>query len=178
MLIFGSMFEVDQWSTDGGRHCSIFSAETHRLAASLSAMRFLAVIITGLAFAAPAAHAFALLNKIGMAKADYFIAQQAYTGWWVVGLLLPLALLANIGNAVALRADGTAMMLSVAAAALIALNLVIFMVFTQPANAATENWTVQPENWESLRAQWEYSHAVNAAVTLLAFCCATLASLR
>ncbi|MBN9982184.1 hypothetical protein HFO72_02455 [Rhizobium laguerreae] len=141
-------------------------------------MRFLAVIITGLAFAAPAAHAFALLNKIGMAKADCFIAQQAYTGWWVVGLLLPLALLANIGNAVALRADGTAMMLSVAAAALIALNLVIFMVLTQPANAATENWTVQPENWESLRAQWEYSHAVNAAVTLLAFCCATLASLR
>ncbi|WP_246622925.1 hypothetical protein [Rhizobium laguerreae] len=70
------------------------------------------------------------------------------------------------------------MMLSVAAAALIAFNLVIFMVFTHPANAATENWTVQPENWESLRVQWEYSHAVNAVVTLLAFCCATLASLR
>ncbi|MCW1412459.1 hypothetical protein OLZ32_29940 [Rhizobium sp. 1AS11] len=138
-------------------------------------MRFLAVIITGLALAAPAAHAFALLNKIGMAKSDYFVAQQAYAGWWVVGLLLPLALLANIGNAIALRGDGTAMLLSVAAAAL---NLVIFMVFTQPANAATENWTVQPENWESLRAQWEYSHAINAAVTLLAFCCATLASIR
>ncbi|RWY78987.1 hypothetical protein [Rhizobium sp. WSM1325] len=141
-------------------------------------MRLLAVIITGLALAAPAAHAFALLNKIGMAKADYFVAQQAYAGWWIVRLLLPLALLANIGNAVALRADGTAMMLSIAAAALIALNLIIFMVFTQPANAATENWTVQPENWESLRAQWEYSHAINAAVTLLAFCCATLASIR
>ncbi|UWU26425.1 hypothetical protein N2600_13510 [Rhizobium sp. WSM1274] len=136
-------------------------------------MRFLAIIITGLALVAPAAHAFALLNKIGMAKADYFIAQQAYAGWWIVGLLL-----ANIGNAVTLRADGSAMMLSVAAAALIALNLVIFMIFTQPANAATENWTVQPENWESLRTQWEYSHAVNAVVTLLAFCCATLASLR
>ncbi|NEH40335.1 hypothetical protein [Rhizobium leguminosarum] len=141
-------------------------------------MRFLAIIITGMALAAPAAHAFALLNKIGTAKADYFVAQQAYAGWWIVGLLLPLALLANIGNAVALRADGTAMMLSIAAAALIALNLVIFMVFTQPANAATENWTVQPENWENLRARWEYSHAVNAAVTLLAFCCATLASIR
>ncbi|NEK20427.1 hypothetical protein [Rhizobium leguminosarum] len=135
-------------------------------------MRFLAVIITGLALAAPAAHAFALLNKIGMAKADYFVAQQAYAGWWIVGLLLPLALL------IALRGDRTAMLLSVAAAALIALNLIIFMVFTQPANAATENWTVQPENWESLRAQWEYSHAINAAVTLLAFCCATLASIR
>ncbi|MBA1347688.1 hypothetical protein [Rhizobium sp. WYCCWR 11146] len=58
------------------------------------------------------------------------------------------------------------------------LKLVIFMVITQPANAATESWTVQPENWESLRTQWEYSHAVNAVITLLAFCCATLASLR
>src|SRR4051812_34703201 len=102
------MVEVDLWPTDGGRHCSIFSAGTLRPSDGLSAMRFLAIIITGLALVAPAAHAFALLNKIGMAKADYFIAQQAYAGWWIVGLLLPLALLANIGNAVALRADGTA----------------------------------------------------------------------
>ncbi|WP_237354903.1 hypothetical protein [Rhizobium phaseoli] len=113
-----------------------------------------------------------------MAKADYFVAQQAYAGWWIVGLLLPLAFLANTGNAIVLRADAAALTLSVAAAALIVLNLVIFMLFTQPANAATENWTVQPDNWETLRRQWEYPHAVNAAVTLLAFACTTLASLR
>ena len=59
-----------------------------------------------------------------------------------------------------------------------ALAILIFMLFTQPANAATQNWTVQPENWEALRAQWEYSHLVNAAVNFLAFCCATLASTR
>ena len=70
------------------------------------------------------------------------------------------------------------MMLSIAATGLIVLNLVIFMLFTQPANAATQNWTVQPENWEALRAQWEYSHLVNAAVNFLAFCCAALASTR
>ncbi|ANL47350.1 hypothetical protein AMC87_CH02680 [Rhizobium phaseoli] len=141
-------------------------------------MRFLAVILTGLALIAPAAHALSLVNKIGMAKADYFVAQQAYAGWWIVGLLLPLAFLADIGNAIVLRADAPALTLSVAAAALIVLNLVIFMLFTQPANAATENWTVQPDDWETLRRQWEYSHAVNAAVTLLPFGCTTLASLR
>jgi hypothetical protein len=141
-------------------------------------MRFLAVIITGLALIAPAAHAFALLNKIGMAKADYFVAQQSYAGWWIVVLLLHVAFLANVANAIALHDDGTAMMLSIAAAALIVLNLVIFMLFTQPANAATQNWTVQPENWERLRIRWEYSHAVNAGVNFLAFCCATLASVR
>lgn len=67
---------------------------------------------------------------------------------------------------------------SEAAAALIVLNLVIFMLFTQPANAATENWTVQPDDWEALRRQWEYSHTVNAAVTLLASGCKMLASRR
>lgn len=141
-------------------------------------MRFLAVIITGLSLIAPAAHAFELLNKIGLPKNEYFIVQQIYSGWWMLGLLLPLAFLANVGNAISLKDDKTAMMLSIAAAALIALNLIIFIFFTQPANAATQNWTLQPENWEVLRVQWEYSHAVNAAMNFLAFCCAVLASTR
>ena len=141
-------------------------------------MRFLAVIITGLSLIASAAHAFELLNKIGLPKEEYFIVQQIYSGWWIVGLLLPLAFLANVGNAITLRDNRTSMMVSIAAAAPVALNLIIFMLFTQPANAATQNWTVQPENWEALRLQWEYSHAVNAAVNFLAFCCVVFASIR
>ena len=141
-------------------------------------MKFLAVTLTGLALIAPAAHAYEFLNKIGLAQADYFVVQQIYNGWWIAGLLLPLACLANGANAIWLRDDRTAMMLSIAAAGLIVLNLVIFMLFTQPANAATQNLTVQPENWVALRAQWEYSHLVNAAVNFIAFCCATLASTR
>jgi hypothetical protein len=141
-------------------------------------LRFLAVVITGLSLIAPAAHAFELLNKIGLPKTEYFIVQQIYSGWWIVGLLLPLAFLANVANAIFLRNDKAAMRLSIAAAALIALNLIIFVLFTQPANAATQNWTAQPENWEALRAQWEYSHAVNAAVNFVAFCCAVLASTK
>lgn len=76
------------------------------------------------------------------------------------------------------RADRTALVLACAAAALIALNLAIFMVWTQPVNAVTNNWSARPENWQALRTQWEYSHAVNAGVTFLAFCAATLAALR
>ncbi len=41
-------------------------------------------------------------------------------------------------------------------------------------NAATENWTVMPENWEALRMQWEYGHAVNAVLTFVAFVCVSL----
>jgi hypothetical protein len=38
-----------------------------------------------------------------------------------------------------------------------ALSLVVFFVFTFPANQQAQNWTVLPENRESLRRQWEYS---------------------
>ena len=45
---------------------------------------------------------------------------------------------------------------------------VLFWVFTYPANAATANWKVQPDNWEALRLQWEYSHAGGAVLQLVA----------
>ena len=61
-------------------------------------MKFLAIVITGLALMAPAAHAFVLLNKIGLPKAEYFIVQQIYQGWWIVGLLLPVAFLGILGT--------------------------------------------------------------------------------
>jgi hypothetical protein len=141
-------------------------------------VRFLAIVLTGLAVIAPAAHLFELPGKIDMSASDYFVVQRIYLGWWMVGLLLPAAFIANLGLAIAVRHDSSAFWPAIAAMALIAVNLVIFVIWTQPANAATENWAVRPENWEALRRQWEYSHAVNAGVTLLAFCAATLAALR
>ena len=45
---------------------------------------------------------------------------------------------------------------------------IVFWVFTQPANRATRNWTVLPENWVQLRNQWEYSHAASAVLNLIA----------
>jgi hypothetical protein len=140
-------------------------------------VRFLAVVITGLALVAPASHLFVLPNKIGMPADQYFAAQSIYQGWWMVGLLLPAAAIANAALAFMTNESG-ARAFAIAAIALIVVNLVIFTIWTQPANAATQNWTVRPENWEALRVSWEYSHAVNAGVTLLAFCAATIAALR
>jgi len=146
-----------------------------RVAASIA---FAAIILTGSALVAPAGHLLELPNKIGMGPNDYFVVQRIYNGWWLVGLLLPAALVANIALAVAARRDSTALLLAMFAAALIALNLAIFLVWTQPANAATGNWTTRPENWLDLRRQWEYSHAINAGIMFVAFCATTAAALR
>lgn len=59
--------------------------------------------------------------------------------------------------------------LSIGAFLLIAATQFIFWTFTYPANAATNNWTVIPDNFEGWRQQWEYSHAINALLTFLAF---------
>lgn len=142
------------------------------------ALSFAAIVLTGLALVAPAAHLFELPNKIAMPENEYFVVQTIYNGWWMAGLFLPASFLANLALAGATRDDTTTCWLAILAAGLIATNLVIFFLWTQPANSATTNWTVRPENWRSLRHQWEYSHAVNAAVVFAAFCATTVAALQ
>jgi hypothetical protein len=139
-------------------------------------VRILAIILTGLALAAPTAHLYELPRKIGLSQAHYFVVQQIYQGWYLVGFLLPLALIADLVLAFASR-DG-ARAFAAAAAVLILVNLIVFMIWTQPVNSVTDNWTIQTENWQTLRRQWEYSHAVNAGVTLLAFIAVTVAALK
>jgi hydrogenase-4 membrane subunit HyfE len=136
-------------------------------------LRFFAVLLTGLALIAPGAHLYELANKMLLSESEYFVVQKIYIGWWIAGLLLPLALIANL--IIAYRDKN---LIALGAAALILTNLVIFYFFTYPVNVSTQNWTLMPDNWETLRRQWEYSHAVNAGVTLSAFCLSILAALR
>jgi len=139
-------------------------------------VRFFAVLLTGLAMIAPGAHLFELFRKMRLAEDQYYVVQQIYLGWWLVGLLLPAALIANIVMAV--TSVGTARWLAAVAAGLIVLNLLVFVIWTQPVNTVTDNWSVHVSDWEALRRQWEYSHAVNAGITFAAFCAATSAALH
>jgi hypothetical protein len=146
---------------------------------AMQVLSFLAIVLTGLTLVAPGAHLLELSNKIVLAESQYFTVQGIYRGWWLVGLALPAAFVANLALAIVVRhADRIAFWLAIAAAALIAANLIVFFIWTQPANAVTANWTLRPANWQILRQQWEYSHAVNAGIAFLAFCLVTVASLR
>jgi hypothetical protein len=53
---------------------------------------------------------------------------------------------------------------------------VVFFTWTYPANQATADWTVVPDDWRELRRHWEYAHAANAVLTFLALCAATLST--
>jgi len=144
---------------------------------TLRSLQFLSIILTALALVPGGAHLFALPNKIGLAETEYFIVQGIYRGWALFGIVMIPALLANLLLAYMLRDQRPSAMLALAAAFCIALTLVIFFIWTQPANAATANWTQVPDNWRSLRVTWEYSHAVNAGVTFVALCATVLSAL-
>ena len=140
-------------------------------------MAFLALIFTALALIPGGAHLFSLPNKIGMAQEQYFIAQRAYDGWWMMAFILIPAMAINAIFAVMLRAERPAFYFALAGCICLAATLAIFFAWTYPANVATQNWTVAPAGWDELRRQWEYSHAVNAVLTFASFCLIALASL-
>jgi ABC-type uncharacterized transport system fused permease/ATPase subunit len=138
---------------------------------------FLALVFTALALIPGGAHLFSLPNKIDMTQEQYFVAQRAYDGWWMMAFILIPAMVINAIFAVMLRAERPAFYFALAGCLCLAATLVIFFIFTQPGNAATQNWTVAPANWEELRTRWEYSHAVNALLTFASFCLMAVAVL-
>jgi hypothetical protein len=144
----------------------------------LKVVQFAAVTLNALALVPGGAHAFVLLNKIDLGAEQYFIVQNIYRGWALLGIVLLGALLANLVLAVMLlRRGGAAFALASLAFCCIAVTLVVFFVWTYPSNQATGNWTTIPDNWEQLRRQWEYSHAVNAVIPFVALCSVTLSVL-
>jgi hypothetical protein len=136
-----------------------------------------AILLTAVALAPGLAHAFELPAKIGMSQADYFTVQGIYRGWALLGAVLIAAVLADGAYAYSLRGQ-PGFRLALAGAVVLAATLAIFFAFTQPANAATHNWTTKPPDWQALRVRWEYSHAANAALTFIALTLIVLASAR
>jgi H+/Cl- antiporter ClcA len=139
--------------------------------------QFLAIIFTALALLPGGAHLMTLAAKIDMPEQPYFAVQQIYRGWAWLGIVIFAAIFANFGSAFLTRYRRRQFRLSLAAGLLIAATLAIFFAWIYPANQATGNWSSAPEDWEQLRIQWEYSHAVNAVLTFIALLCSVGAAL-
>lgn len=78
------------------------------------------------------------------------------------------SLFSTLALTVVSRRDPRLARLAICALLCILGTQVVFWVFTDPVNHQTQNWTILPENWMQLRGQWEYSHAVGAALDLVA----------
>lgn len=139
---------------------------------------FIALLATSFALGGALAHAFELLNKIGMTREEYFTVQRIYAGWDRLGFVLAIQLAGILAVMLLYRAQPRVLVpASIGLVALVAAQLV-FWVWTFSANQATANWTQQPANWDALRAQWEYSHLAGAAFQTMAMIALVTAVLR
>lgn len=148
-----------------------------RTSRGTSVALFIAMLATAIALGGALAHVFALPNKIDLNRDAYFTVQQIYAGWSRFGYVLAVQFSAIVAVMVLSRNDRRVFWLAgVALVGLLAAQTVFWML-TQPANAWTENWTRQPDNWEELRTQWEYSHAAGALCQLTAMIALIVAAL-
>ena len=95
---------------------------------ALRLIQFLAIMLTALALVPSGAHLAALPNKMAMAQAAYFVAQQIYAGWALFGIVLFGALIANLAHAIVLRKLGRSFGFALASLFPIAANLAIFFI--------------------------------------------------
>lgn len=135
---------------------------------ALTAARFFSLLFAALALAPALAHLLELPNKINLSHDDYLTVQQIYKGWALLGFVVVGALLSTLLLTIMVRKQPKTFALTVVAFLCFLETQVVFWAFTFPANQQTSNWTVLPENWMTLRTQWEYSHATSAVLNLMA----------
>src|SRR5262249_7609690 len=121
-------------------------------------------------------HFFELANKMSLSTAEYMTTQKIYAGWSFFGVAIIAAIAFTLTHTVMVGADRTAFLLSLTALLCLVATQAIFWTFTYPMNVATNDWTITPQDFEAVRRQWEYSHAVNAVLTFVALVTITLSA--
>ena len=132
-------------------------------------LRFTTIIFVVITLGALLAHLFALPHKINLTKEDYKTVQAIYRGWAWLGIFEIGAIVFTLVWTFVEKKNKNVFRLLLAALLIFLVSITIFFAFTFPANKETLNWTVLPQNWESIRANWEYSHAVRAVLNLVGF---------
>lgn len=131
-------------------------------------VRLLAVVMVAVCLVPAGAHLAAMHNKLALSPADYMIVQRIYAGWAFFGLAIMAALVLTLVLAVLEWRVRTARWLALLSFLCLVATQAIFWVYTYPMNRLTRSWNTTPTDLETVRFQWEASHAVNAGITLLA----------
>ena len=137
-----------------------------------------AILATALSLGPALAHLMEMPAKLTLDREAYFVVQDIYRGWNRIAAVLAIQLGAYLAalwrwrRQPALRRPLVVALLALAAAQ------AVFWIWTFPANAATDDWTRIPQDWQQLRAQWEWSHAAGALLQFTALAAVTVAALR
>lgn len=143
----------------------------------MKVLQFIAILLIAFYFVPAGAHLIELPGKITLEREAYLTVQQIYRGWALAGVPLIGAVLATAGLAVLSRSERLPFLFASASLALLVASLATFFIWIYPVNQATDNWSSTPDDWQALRARWEYAHAVNAMIILGALISSVLSAL-
>ena len=129
-------------------------------------LRILSILFAALALIFSGAHLLELPHKIGLSAADYLTVQQLYRGWQFAGFVVVGAIISIAWLAYSVRQERRVFVPTIIALLCILGMQVLFWAFNFPANRATDNWTILPPDWETLRQRWEFAHAASALLNL------------
>lgn len=138
----------------------------------LDAVQLMAVGLTALALLPTGAHLFEMAGTLRLTPADYMTVQSVRHG----GVLFAVAALfatAAVGlHTFLVRRNASSFGWSIVALAGVGAAQIVFWGVGYPANAATENWSALPIDFDAARRQWEYAFAAAGVFSfagLLAF---------
>jgi hypothetical protein len=132
---------------------------------------FMAILATLTSLAPALAHLIELPDKLSLSRQAYFTVQQIYAGWELFGIAVLIQLISLSLLAWRSAREYYVFRPVIGALVLLVIAQTLFWLFTFPANSLTNNWTRIPADWETLRRQWEYSHAAAALCQLAGLCC-------
>ena len=141
-------------------------------------IRFLAVLFAAISLGVLLSQFFEWPVKSGLSKENYLVEQVVFSKLsWVYFVELLAFLLTLVLVILERKKKRTFILLLIALIAFV-ISIAIFFIFTLPPDLATSRWSVLPENWKSLRDQWEYSNEWRALINLIGFSFLVLAMLK
>jgi Domain of unknown function (DUF1772) len=140
----------------------------------LKMWRFITILLTALSMGLSFCHLLELPPKM-LFDGQLWVTMTTRGLYYLFGTVGAVIEVGSILTAILLvflvRGRGLVFSLTSGGATLLALALVIWFIFIAPVNAELAKWTATsfPSDWARYRNQWEYTHAVNAILKVVAF---------
>ncbi len=132
----------------------------------LDAVQLSVIALIAIAIAPTLGGALSLSAHLNLKPDDYLSSQRLDHSALLVGGLGVSALAAAAFHSFLVRGSVAAFAWSLVAVAGLAAAQIVFWAVAFPVLSVTDNWTLIPEDFESVRRQWEYALAASGVLSL------------
>lgn len=134
----------------------------------LKIIRFISLLFTALISGVAFCHVLELPNKLTLPASTWLNVQQVlYRGFGAkIGFIEVGAILSAIMLLFLIRKHRISFVLTLIASICLVAALVVWFMIVNPVNLKVDTWTLAslPTDWTQARNQWEYGHAIHAAL--------------